>query len=156
MTETNTTTAAWTWELGDPVWWSPATGERYSGTVLRHDEQGYLVTLHDHPEWRWVEQVPAGQLVDRDETPELVVTTTESGITVMTWNCPHPSHVAGPVSGHGGPRFGRESCARYMPPFGHAHDTVYPPELLPDGVDPATVPVWIGGIAPAAQTGGAS
>lgn len=149
MTETNATTER---DLGDPVWWQPTAGERYSGTVLRNTEQGYLVTLHDHPAWRWVEQVPAGQLVDRDEMPELEVTT-ENGYTVTTWNCPHPSHVEGPVSGRGGEKFGRESCARYMPPFGHRHDTVYPPEFLPEGVDPATVPVWTGGIAP--QQGGA-
>jgi hypothetical protein len=34
-----------------------------------------------------------------------------------------------------------------MPPFGHAHDTPLPVDLLHEGIDPDTVPVWVGGVA---------
>jgi len=143
------------WDLGDPVWWL-TSGERYPGTVLRRDGDTYLVTLHDHPSWRWVEQVPRDQLADRAETPELVTIPGAGvgGSPVTTWTCPHPSHVDSTVSTHSSNmQLARAGCARYMPPLGHAHDAEFPAHMLPAGVDPATVPVWTGGLAPSRRDG---
>lgn len=139
------------WSVGDPVWWQPSNDAWFSGTVLHHDpdQRHYLVTLHDHPQWRWVEHVPGGQLADRDQTPELIVTTeTGSGLTVTTWTCPWPGHEYSTMSAYtSNVRVARAGCARYMPPLGHAHDTPLPAGLLPEGIDPDTVPVWVGGVA---------
>jgi hypothetical protein len=135
--------------LGAPVWWSTGGTNRFSGTVLRHGPDGYLVTLHDHPAWRWVEHVPAAQLADRAETPELVVTTEDdSGLTVTTWTCPWPGHHDSTISSHSSDvGSARRGCARYMPPLGHDHSSPFPAELLPEDIDPAAVPVWTGGTA---------